>query len=212
MALTTFSELKQAIIDYVHRSDLDLKIQDFITLAEHEMYNPGDDSVEPLRLKEFDKTSTASVTTTSRFLALPDDYSSLRSTRLDITDLSDFMEYRAPQQMRRFDTTARPCFFTIIGTQIEFDRVPDDTYTIEIQYYAELAALTAAAPTNELLTEHPNIYLFGGVHQAFVFAKDQESAGTYEAKFLKAIKGANKADRKGRFGPAPVMKVEGSTP
>lgn len=210
MPFTTFTELKAEVSRYFHRgTSMDLRIPDFITLAEHEMYNNAE---QPLQLREFEKTSTASTSTSSRFLAVPDDYSSLRGNRLDITDESDFLEYRAPQQLKRFDTTSRPCFFTIIGTQIEFDRVPDEAFTIEIQYYAELAALTAAAPTNELLTEHPNVYLFGTVYQGFIFAKDRESAGVYKALFLEAIKGANKADKKGRFGSAPVMQVEGSTP
>lgn len=209
MAFTNFTELKQAVIDYTHRRDLDLRIQDFITLAEHEMYNNPD---MPLRIKQGEKTSTASTTTTSRFLATPDDYASMRSTRLDIVNESDFLEYRAPEQLTRFDEKGRPCFFTIIGTQIEFDRVPNEVFTIEIQYYSTTSALTELAPTNDLLTNHPNVYLYGAIYQAFIFAKDSQSAGIYKALFVEAIQGANKADKKGRYGPAPVMKVHGSTP
>ena len=41
MAISNYTELKQAIIDWSHREDLDLMIDDFIALAEAEMlYNP----------------------------------------------------------------------------------------------------------------------------------------------------------------------------
>lgn len=209
MAFTNFTTLKQAIIDYTHRRDLDLRIQDFITLAEHEMYNNAD---APLRIKQDEKTSTLTAIITTRFLDLPTDYESMRSTRLDIVNESDFLEFRTPQQLVRFDDTGRPCFFTIIGTKIEFDRVPDEAFSVDIQYFSKTPALTLAAPTNDLLTNHPNIYLFGSVYQAFIFAKDNQSAGAYKALFVEAIQGANKADKKGRYGPAPVMKVQGSTP
>lgn len=209
MPFSTFEELSDEIIRYTHRGDLDLRIPDFIILAEKEMFN---NPVEQLAIKYLEKTSTAPTTTTSRFIALPDDYESLRSSRLAIDNESDFLEFRAPEQMRRYDITGRPCFFTIIGTQIEFDRTPDKVITIEIQYNAETIGLTKAAPTNALLTNHPDIYLYGSLYKAFTFAQDQESAATYQNLFYSAIKGANKSDKKGRFAVAPVMRVDGPTP
>ena len=209
MPFANFTELRDSIINWSHRKDLDTLVPDFIALAEIEMFSNPD---HPLQLKQLGKTATASTTTTSRFLALPDDFASMRSSRLDIVNESNFLEFRSPEQLRRFDTTGRPCFFTVIGTQIEFDRVPDEIFTIEIQYYAKDSKLTALAPTNFVLTNHPTIYLYGALHQLFLHAVDDESAAKYQNKFISAIRGANKSDKLGRFGPAPVMRVEGSTP
>lgn len=209
MPFSTFSELKQEIISYTHRSDLDNKIQDFITLAEKEMFNNPE---ELLQNKFLEKTSTASTSIVSRFLALPPEFEIMRGIRFDITDESDFLSYRAPQQMRRYDTSGRPLFYTIIGTQIEFDRVPDEVLTIEIQYKATALALTEAAPTNTLLTNNPEVYLYGALYRAFRFAQDRESAETYKNDFYGAIKGANKSAKASQFGTAPVMRPEGSTP
>lgn len=39
-----------------------------------------------------------------------------------------------------------------------------------------------------------------------------QEAIKYAGKFQDAIKGANKADKKARFGPAPSMRVDGVTP
>ena len=215
MPFSNFTELTDSIISWSHRNDLDLLVPDFIALAECEMYNPspieGTD-VKPLELKQLEKTSTAPTTITSRFIALPDEFASMRSSRLDILNSGDFFEYRAPGQLKRFDTTGRPCFFTIIGTQIEFDRVPDEVLTVEIQYFSKAAGLTSLAPTNFVLTNHPTIYLYGALAQLFTHSGDDEGKAKYERKFMGAIKGANQSDRRGRFGPAPVMKVEGSTP
>lgn len=215
MPFSNFTELTESIISWSHRNDLNLLVPDFIALAECEMYNPSPIEgvvAKPLELKQLENTSTTQTTTTSRFIALPTDYASMRSSRLDILNSSDFLEYRTPDQLRRFDTTSRPCFFTIIGTQIEFDRVPDEILDVEIQYFAKDAALTAAAPTNFVLTNHPTIYLYGALAQLFTHSGDDEGKAKYERKFIGAVQGANQSDRRGRFGPSPVMKVEGSTP
>ncbi len=209
MALSTFDELEASIINWSHRKDIDLLVPDFILLAEDEIYN---NPQEKLQLKQLEKTSTASTTITSRFIALPDDYGSMRSSRLDIVNESGFLQYRTPDQLIRYDTTSRPCFYTIIGTQIEFDRVPDEVFTVEIQYYAKDLPLTESNQTNLVLTNHPTIYLYGALHQVFIYAVDDESAAKYQSKFINSIVGANKTDKDGRYGPAPVMKVEGSTP
>lgn len=215
MPFANFTEISDSIISWSHRNDLNLLVPDFITLAECEMYNPSPIEgivAKPLELRELERTSTAPTTTTSRFIAVPDGYASMRSSRLDIVDRSDFLEYRAPDQLRRFDVTGRPCFFTVIGAQIEFDRVPNEVFTVEIQYFSKDDALTAAAPTNFVLTNHPTIYLYGGLAQLFTHSGDDENKAKYDRKFMGAVQGANQSDRRGRFGPSPVMRVEGSTP
>lgn len=209
MALSTHDELVDSIINWSHRKDIDSLVSDFILLAEVEIYN---NQQETLKLKQLERTSTASLTTTSRFLALPDGFTSMRSSRLDIVNEVGFIQYRTPDQLKRFDKEGQPCFYTIIGTQFEFDRVANEAFTIEIQYYGKDVALTSTNQTNDVLTNHPTIYLYGALHQLFIFAVDIEEATKYQSKFIAAIVGANKTDKENRYGPAPVMKVEGSTP
>ena len=209
MAISTYTELKNAVINWSHRSDLDLLVPDFIRLAEEEMYN---NPVQQLRIYESDTTSTLTASTSSRFLSLPTDYAEMRNIRFDIDYDSEFLQYRTPEQLNRFDDTDKPQFYTIIGNQIEFDRVPDSAYSVIIQYSPKVTALTSSAPTNTLLTNHSNIYLFGALAQAFIYADDMEKQAKYEAKFIQAIIGANKAAKRAKLGAAPSMKVEGSTP
>jgi len=100
----------------------------------------------------------------------------------------------------------------VIGNEIEFDRVPDSAYTIQIQYYKKPDALTTANQTNSVMTNHPNIYLFGALHQLFMWSEDDAEAVKYFAKMQSVIRGANKANKKARYGAAPYMRVEGVTP
>lgn len=202
MALDTFDNLKLEIIDWSHRSDIDQKVDDFIDLAETGMFqNP----IQVLKTREGETRATASADITTRYLALPDGFREMRRLRID-TDVgfSDVL-YRTPEQLRSIDGPQQPCFFTITS-QIEFNTVPDEAYTVEMQYFADFAPLSASNQTNPVLTNSPNIYLFGALAQAFTWANDDENRLKYEDKFINAIRGANKKYRAGRYGPNPVMK------
>jgi hypothetical protein len=206
MSLDTYDNLKKEIIDWSHRNDVDLKIDTFIRIAETEMFaNP----VEVLRVRGQEIRSRA--VTNGQYLALPDDFQSVRAIRFLTNEDFGEMRFRAPEQMVYQPSTGRPNFFTI-GAEIEFDRVPDSNYDIEIHYYATPAPLTAANQTNEVLSSSPNIYLYGALWALYGYANDQIEQQKYGDMFLASIKGANKKFKKGRYGPSPAMTPVGCTP
>lgn len=208
MAISTYTELRTAIADWTHRDDLTTKLDDFIALGEAEMLsNP----IAPLKVRGEESLETGTMSTSSRFLALPDRFKEMRSIKVVVDDNRYELRYRTPEQLRVQDITGIPTFYTITS-QIEFDITPDDTYTVEMQCLTDLPALTSSNTTNAILTSNPNIYLFGCLWAAAQYGDDFEKAGNYYQKFIAAIQGANKKSKRGSYGPAPVMRIEGSTP
>ena len=202
--LDTYDKLVKEIIDWSHRDDLGVKIPDFIQLAENAMYS---NEVEVLAIRGMEMISTS--TTTGQYVALPTDFESARSVRLVTGDNGGELRFQAPEQMRKQVATGKPTFFTVIGNEIQFDRVPDSAYTLEIQYYRKEPSLSTLVQTNAILTSHPSIYLYGALAQVYFFSQDEQQALKYTQLFISAIKGANKADKKGRYGPAPTMSIDG---
>ena len=205
MAIDTFDKLKQQIIDYSHRGDLDLKIPTFIEMAEIAMYaNP--DEILKVRGTE----TTLETVTSGSNLPLPADFQSMRSIRL-LTASSDTqrLDFRAPSQIKYTSGTGLPASFTV-STDIEFNITPDTAYDVELKYFATAAPLTTSNQTNAVLTDFPTVYLFGGLWQAFEFAMDTENSAKYFTLFIGAIKGANKKDKQGRYGAAPAMTPAGT--
>ena len=205
MAFSNYDELVKEVIDWSHRGDLGVKIPDFITLAENAMYS---NDVEVLVVRSMETISTA--LTAGQYLALPDNFESARSVRLVTGDNGGYLKFKAPNQMRKEVTTGRPYFFTVVGNELQFDRTPDSDYTIEIQYFRKATPLSVTNQTNEILTNHPSIYLFGALTAIFAYALDTEQQLKYNQMFISAVKGANKADKKGRYGPAPSMSYQGA--
>ena len=209
MSLDTYANLKLEIIDWSHRGDMDLKIDTFIDLAESEMYA---NTVEPLQVRDQETLAAFSTNTSDRFAALPTGYQSSRKLRIQIVNGESLeLRYRTPSQLNLISDTGLPLFFTITD-QIEFDRVSDQVYSGEIQYYADFTALSDSNTTNFVLTDYPTIYLFGAMWALKTHVNEPQAAAGYYQQFINAIRGANNKSKIGRYGPAPVMRVEGSTP
>tara|TARA_R110000824_G_scaffold76487_6_gene193734 strand:+ start:981 stop:1616 length:636 start_codon:yes stop_codon:yes gene_type:complete len=208
MALDNYANLKESIQDWSHRADVTSRIDDFILLAEQEMYN---NRIEPLTVREQSVLTSVDTNASSRFLALPTGYTQLRRILIDdkSSEATQFeLKYRTPEVLVRQQSAGVPCYFTITD-QIEFDSVPDQIYNIEIQHVAKALPITAANPTNLILTNYPSIYLAGSLWALYEWAKDGQSSQVAYANFIQAIKGANLANKRGNYGPAPVVSNEG---
>ncbi len=207
MALANYDDLVKSIVSWSHRNDQGTLIPDFIQLAETEMYNN-----EGWQLETRDMELVSTAPTSGLYLELPPGFEKARSIQLETGHGLVDVKFQAPEQLLRQSTTGQPRFFSVIGNEIEFDRVPDTAYTIQIQYYKKPDPLTEANQTNSVMTNHPNIYLFGALHQMYLYTQDQEQTVTYFSKMQSVIRGANKAAKKARYGAAPYMRVEGVTP
>jgi hypothetical protein len=203
MSLDTYDNLKLEIIDYSHRDDIDLKVDTFIDLAEVEMFsNP----IKRLKFRSGETRVTDTASTSSRFLALPSGFLEMRRLRIDTDTGFLSLTYRTPEQLVSIDGPAVPMFFTVTD-QIEFDTIPDEAYTVEFQYLAEFTPLSSGNQSNPVLTLDPNVYLFGALKHAFLWAVDTEQAAIFHNQFIDAIRGANKKYNAGKYGQSPVMKL-----
>ena len=203
MIISTYDDLIKMVESFIHRDDLTNLIPLFIETAETEIYN---NEVQPLMIRDMEQVVTV-VTSSSRYVDLPDNYESSRSVKL-LIDGYDELRYMTPESIRKRDGTGRPLFFTISGNKVELDVTPDDSYSINILCYVRPDDLSEDNQTNSVLEKYPSIYLFGAVSEALTYAMDTEQAQLYNLRFINAIKGANKAQKKGRYGVAPTMNTD----
>lgn len=206
MGLANYSELKSSVINWSHRDDLDLLIDDFIELTETEMFA---NSVEALEIQQLETQSTASVSSSTT--ALPTSYQQMKSIRLQTSDGKGGLLYKTPEALNRKTGTGRPKYYTI-HNQIEFDVTPDQTYTVEYNYVKKPTGLSTSNTTNEVIDNYPNIYLYGCLWQAFTYADDEAQAQKYYQRFIAAIRGANQASENGMFSSTPTIRPDGATP
>lgn len=204
MAISSYNELKTAIQNWAKRGDILSVVDDFIGLAEADIW-------QTLKIRDMEARATATAPTADRFLQLPDGFLKMRKLVLVSGSTNYELRHVAPESMQVEPAAGRPKEFTVT-TQLEFDRTPDSAYTVEMQYYRSLTALSSSNQTNGVLTRFPSVYLYGSLFHFAQWAHNNDLLAKYGALFGEAIDAANKVDRRGRHGPAPAMRTEGSTP
>lgn len=209
MSFADYDALKLEIIDWCHRDDMDQRIDTFIDLAEAEMLS---NVVQPLQLRGEETLVAFATSITDRFVALPTGFQSMRKVRIQIVNGESYeLDFRSPAQLNILSTVGMPRFFTVTD-QVEMERVSDQVYAGEFQYIQDFTALSSSNTTNTVLTNHPNVYLFGALWALYRHVNNEEEATRYYVDFINAIKGANNKSEIGRYGPAPVMRHEGRSP
>ena len=165
MALSTYTELKSAIANWLNRSDLTTEIgDDFIKLVESE-YN------SKLRIKAM-LTSKTDYSISAETVAVPTGFLQVRDFYISSGAEKYSLTYMPPTQMDQVkggSTTGRPNVYTILGTNFRFAPSPDATYTATINYYKAITPLSSSEPSNYILTNHPGIYLYGSLYHAANF-------------------------------------------
>ena len=219
MTITTYSSLRDEIAgtastSWSHRNDLLAKFDTLLQLVEQKIYTGGRKStnqkVSGLRVRVLETRSTASLSTSSRFLALPDNFLEARRAELEYSSVVYPLKFvPAPELMEIGTGSGTPWEFTVTS-QYEFNLTPDVAYTMEVQHYAKATAISSSNSTNNVLTNFPSIYLYGCLAEAFKWSHNAEKAALFNDDFLNAIEDANEEDKWARVGPAPQMVYHGS--
>lgn len=194
MALDTYVNLQAAIASLLNRGDLTAAIPDFITLAEAEMKRE-------LRRE----TVVASITIPSgvETYALPADCAELRdiqyqtSTRkvpIALTTLARLAEFQ-----NAFQSTAQPIKVAVVNKTIYFAPIADQNYAARIIYYRDIQPL-ASNSTNTVLTEAPDIYLYGAAKHAAPYLEHDDRVALWEGLFKTAIQKLNIRREREEYG------------
>lgn len=165
-----YTDLRSQISAYLNRQDITNEQLDvFIDNAEAEF-----NSI--IRHRKMIKRVTADLD--SQFTRLPTDF--LEATNLQLNTNPAVLLKQASSEtidaarVAQGDVAGTPEFYSIIGDTIEVVPRPAQATTIEISYYSKVPALSATNLTNWLITDYPNIYLYGAMKHGLIFLMDDE--------------------------------------
>jgi hypothetical protein len=198
MAITTYSELKTAVADWLNRSDLTSTIPNFIALAEAQLNR---------QLRHRKMVVRADATLDTQYFAVPADWLENIRFQLDTNPITPLV-FVTPEQMLEdsqiYSTGGQPMFYTMVGGQFQVLPSPDGTYTGELTYYGKIPALSDAAPTNWLLTEAPDIYLYATLVQSAPYLKEDERVSVWAGFYQTLINDMKIADERARVGSSKL--------
>ncbi len=192
MALTTYTELKASVADWLNRTDLTAEIPDFISLAEAQMERT-------LRTRQMIVRANASFNV--EYGATPADFLETKSFKLSGTNpvqpLSFMTIDALDAEAAKNTASGRPKFFGVVGTQFRLVPTPDTNYATELTYYAKLSKLSAAVATNFILESSPDAYLYGSLLQAAPYLQDDNRIPVWAGLYERALTDLKVADDRG---------------
>lgn len=194
MSITTYSQLKASIANWLNRDDLTAVIPDFIALAETDINRR-------VRHWRMEKRSTASID--SRYTELPPEFLEpirfhldVNESPLELTGSSELQKSRG----KTLDQPGTPQFYAVTGSQLEVWPLPDGTYTGELYYFAKTSPLNDETATNWVLQYHPDVYLYGALTHSAPYLADDQRAAVWASLYQSAIDGINANNEDAKFG------------
>ena len=192
LAFDTYAGLVSALNDWLDRDDLSGNAQQMVALAEARMRR----ELAPL----FAET-TGTVTAVDGIGALPADCSAVG--RVVYCN-------RTLPQLSVAAAVAIPCGSAPYGYTLEADSLrlwPAGDYTVTLLYRPDLPQLTDAAPTNELLDRHPDLYFYGAMMFAEGFLANDDRAALFKSLFDEALAQTKQFLTRQKFGGPLVPRA-----
>ena len=183
MALSNYTELKASVANYLNRNDLTASIPDFITLTEGKLNRD-------LRIRASVVRAETTTTANTAFYNLPSDIIELKNITRDTSNASYALSYMSLESASREYggfSSGTPRAYSSVGDTIKLLPTPDSTYTIGINYYKKLTALSDSNTTNTILENYPDLYLFGSCFEGALFLNDTEQSQRFGAIYAKVL-------------------------
>lgn len=202
MAISTYAQLQTAIANWLDQGNLTAVIPDFISLCEAKINRTT-------RLLQAETIVDLSTSTSSRFVAFPSGMQELLDLSIVIpnaNDSQDQLTYVSPDRMTWEVTNIpqRPEIYTI-RDQIELNSYSDQVYTLKAHIRRKWDI--ASSSTNWLLTNYPDIYLYGSLAEAAPYIKDDARIGIWQSLYAQAVGQANESDSRSRVNGPLVVDV-----
>jgi hypothetical protein len=199
MAITNYTELQQAVSDWMARADVLGNATDFISLAEawlNRELNPVEVDASltgVLGSRAIDISSLAMVEPIALYL---------KDTGGELRLLP-----RAEGTFPHLDSIGKPAIWTIDGDSIGFNRPCDQAYDFRFRYKQKFT-LSDSAATNWLLSEHPDVYLAASLMWGGVFTQDGNYAASFKAVLddtIPSIRSAIAQKKRGELMVDPAL-------
>ena len=172
LAFDNYTDLSTAIEDWMNRGDLSGSIPAMIALAESRIRR---------ELQPFFSETSVTIEVDTGVGPLPTGFDMVRHVTYDGGDVQAV----SPQHGRQFPDGDVPRGYTLEANSLYL--WPACTVNVTMTYQPRLTALSDSAPTNDLLSSHPDIYFFGAMVFAEGYVANDNRASLFKQLFDEAL-------------------------
>jgi hypothetical protein len=206
LSITTYAELVTALENWTHRSDVSARIPEFIALAENRVNFGSMDpqfKSDPLRVRAMQNRDSGNAS--SGAISFPTGYLETILLKIQVGGKNSVLTYRAPPANAPYESEAgNASFYTVLNNAIQ---VGPSSAAYVHDYYKKFDALTASATTNWLITNSPNVYLYGALIEAAPYMGKDAKLATWYRMFAGAINALQSSDRRAAYAGGTLAVV-----
>lgn len=193
MMALTFDTLKTQIADFLNRDDLTSQIPTFILLAEAAINRD---------LRHWQMEARTSTTIDARYEDLPTDFLEFRRVTIEGKRQLDLLSQAKMLELREINnnTGGRPQYYSVTGGQIEVYPSPDASYDAEFLYFQRIPELSDSQTTNWLLTDSPDVYLYGALMHSAPYLQEDPRLAVWVGLYNGAMQRLNESSSSGLYG------------
>jgi hypothetical protein len=211
--ITSYSTLQDEVSDWLNRSDLssassqrtslglsDGVVTTFIQMAEGKLKR--DHRVRKLQAR--------TITVTAEEYTLPSDFDSLQSLAHDGQVYFGSIEIVGPEKLSeikgKYGTSGVPSHASLIDGVLRFAPVTSSSISLKMTYWVVLPALSESAPTNWLLEDHPDIYLYATLLESAPYLKDDPRVAIWKSELNERLEELHLSIERAQFSGRMVAR------
>tara|TARA_R110000772_G_C13291532_1_gene438049 strand:+ start:953 stop:1576 length:624 start_codon:yes stop_codon:yes gene_type:complete len=205
MAISTYSELKTAMADFLNREDLTSIIPTFISLGEARMSRD---------VRHWQMENRAATTIDGQYSTRPSDW--VETIRLHLTGQDTSVvallstQAMADKRQKGSNVAGKPAFYSHSEDQFEVFPTPDGSYAAELLYIQKIPALSDTVTTNWLLSSYPDIYLYGSLLNSAPYLAEDGRAEVWARLYGEAVDKLNVTSKSAAYsGVGLTTKIRG---
>lgn len=188
--ITDYNSLQSEIATFLQRGDLTARIPTLIQLFEARLNRVTRDLMQDLKVSDTLLSGTSQI-------ALPASFYEILNISANIDGVPEPVE---KAQAEFFDETyvlnTYPSHYNIVNGVINFDCVADKDYPINVRYLKGWSL--ASTLTNTLLTQNPDLYLYGSLAIAELYIKNDPRVSLWKQLASEAIVEINQQSSRNR--------------
>lgn len=201
--ITSYSDLKSSIANFLHRTDLTSMIPEFIADAEARIYND-------LRIRAMEAAYSEAIATGT--VTLPTGFLEWKYLYVDDTSATKLIRKDAEWIYTNYPTRSaggKPKFFAREGETLIFGPYPDSAYTIKGRYYKRLTALSDSNTTNWFITDAPDLLRFAALAEAEPYTSNDQRVALWEGKYQSIKNRLQRSEKAEAFSGSQLSVTQG---
>lgn len=194
MAIDSYAKLQAEIQDTLDRDDLVADVTAFSPSTIEGVVKRAIRKCEirvqrQLRVRDMETSTTLTLSAGTSQYSLPSDFLSMRTFYINKDPIRILRQDSFTNILSEHPNTAtrEPDAFAIVGSSIYIRPVPDSAYSCPMHYYRTIPALSDSNTSNWLLTDAPDVYLYGSCLEITPYLGEDQRIGVWKAAFDAAI-------------------------